>query len=127
MAQTLGEKFSLCISGAVAWSVFLLSHVRRWLGIDLLPPSLPPHLGGGQSSQVGQPGDPRSVSLLAFQQTVIGNISGSTRRCRSGSLIGTGRLTQGATGLCAGSAWHVPLPRQERRGAWEPWLLPLAG
>lgn len=36
MAQTLGEKFSLCISGAVAWSVFLLSHVQLWLGIDLL-------------------------------------------------------------------------------------------
>lgn len=36
MAQTLGEKFSLRISGAVVWSVFLLSHVQLWLGIDLL-------------------------------------------------------------------------------------------
>lgn len=80
-----------------------------------------PGLGDVRRHSAGRPGWPRSVSLLAFQQTVTGKISKGVSKCNSpsGSLTGVGGPGPGGS---AQTREHV----QGRGATAEPfgWVFP---
>lgn len=87
----------------------LTPHIRWQSGRELISwhRSHFPGLGDVHSHSTGQPGGPRPFSLLAFQQTVIGEISKGVCRCNtpSGSLTGVGGPGPGGS---AQTREHVP-------------------